>query len=254
MTTATEDSFRLVHSFEPQNHAWIVGRFRDEAPRLLLSTLQHAEGQKVAHDCMLTDVGTYLITMLQVLSTFACELVDRDIADHLTSRAEDLLDEDDLTTLGRLDDKHAILREINRVLLEANQKCLSAWRGCPELPAWSASAENAGATTELSPLQARNVAQPSSTSEHNLDIDNDIGDNKQLSSSSSPSVHTDFERASTEVVPRVATPEVVMGSRSTPLTKRGIGKYYCPYGLSCDKGGVMSPGTMKEFNRNSDFR
>jgi hypothetical protein len=204
---------------------------------------------------MLTDVGMYLITMLQVLSSFACELVDRDIADHLTSRAEDLLDEDDLTTLGRLDDKHAVLREINRLLLDANQKCLSAWQGSPEPPAWNASAENIGATTEFGPaLQATNLVQPSSPSEHNLDVDDEIHDDQQLSSSSCPSVNTDFERASTEVVPRAPTPEAVMGSGSKPLTKRGTGKYYCPYGLSCGKGGVTSPGKMKEFNRNSDFR
>jgi hypothetical protein len=37
------------------------------------------------------------------------------------------------------------------------------------------------------------------------------------------------------------------------LKTRGKGKYFCPHGMSCDKGGVIN-GQLKEFNRNSDFR
>src|SRR6266480_7187827 len=36
------------------------------------------------------------------------------------------------------------------------------------------------------------------------------------------------------------------------LKPRGKGRYFCPHGKSCDKGGVTN-GQLKEFNRNSDF-
>lgn len=42
-------------------------------------------------------------------------------------------------------------------------------------------------------------------------------------------------------------------SLSERLKMRGKGRYFCPYGMSCNKGGIIN-GQLKEFNRNSDFR
>ncbi|KAL5606889.1 hypothetical protein BROUX41_003266 [Berkeleyomyces rouxiae] len=35
---------------------------------------------------------------------------------------------------------------------------------------------------------------------------------------------------------------------------RGVGQHYCPLGERCDKGGVSPDGTIRLFERNSDFR
>lgn len=37
------------------------------------------------------------------------------------------------------------------------------------------------------------------------------------------------------------------------LKQRGKGKYYCPRGLRCDKGGVDKDGSLILFDRNSAF-
>ena len=35
---------------------------------------------------------------------------------------------------------------------------------------------------------------------------------------------------------------------------RGKGEYVCQYGVHCDKGGVLSDGTLVKFERNSAFK
>ena len=38
------------------------------------------------------------------------------------------------------------------------------------------------------------------------------------------------------------------------LSSRGKGRYFCPCGINCKKGGVEADGTLKLFERNSAFK
>lgn len=96
--------FQQLHSTEQES--WIADRFHAELPRLL----SLVGGPRPAQQCMLADAGDYFVRILQLLSHFASVVVNGDIADHLSSRADALVDEADLATVGYLDDKHAALR------------------------------------------------------------------------------------------------------------------------------------------------
>ena len=57
--------------------------------------------------------------------------------------------------------------------------------------------------------------------------------------------------------PRTGIQQHIASTTSTnnrSLTSRGKGKYTCPYGRSCTKGGVQRDGTPVIFERNSAYR
>jgi hypothetical protein len=144
---------------------------------------------------------------------------------------------------------HALLRRIDGVLLNAAQQCLLIWQTRLKLPETVSSVENtSGATVFHSEPQISIPTQPSLSSHHEMDLD----DNQRQITSSAMSIVADSEPACAEGAGSTAEPEDT--AIINQLKKRGIGKYYCQYGLSCRKGGVTSSGTMKEFTRNSDFR
>jgi hypothetical protein len=96
--------FQYLHSIEQES--WIDDSFHAELPRIL--TL--VGGPRSPQPCLLADAGDYFVRVLQVLSLFAKAVVNYDIVDHLNSRANALVDEADLATIGYLDDKHTALR------------------------------------------------------------------------------------------------------------------------------------------------
>jgi hypothetical protein len=125
------------------------------------------------------------------------------------------------------------------------------WKDCPELPESFSSTNRTGRELELlSELPILNITQPSLPSHHDMDL----LDDEQQTTSSTAIIVTDREPASAGFGRTIEPEGLMMDLPTNLLKKRGIGKYYCHYGLSCSKGGVTSSGSVKEFTRNSDFR
>jgi hypothetical protein len=80
-----------------------------ELPRIMAESW---EGQ-CPGVCLLTDIGDYLVRMLDMITELARALVYGSyIRDHMRDRLLELEDEHDLRTTGYLDDKHAALKLI----------------------------------------------------------------------------------------------------------------------------------------------
>jgi hypothetical protein len=102
----------ILHFFEhtrldSSQPTWIEERLLSELPRIATDMPWPA----APTDCLLTDMGNYLLRVLHVLTSFAENLLERDlISAYLDTRIQELAAEDDLSTANYIDDKHAALK------------------------------------------------------------------------------------------------------------------------------------------------
>lgn len=87
--------------------AWIEELLLSELPRIAIGM----PWPTAPTDCLLADIGNYLVRILQVLASFAEKLLEEKlVSGYMDARIQKLAAEDDLSTANYIDDKHAALQ------------------------------------------------------------------------------------------------------------------------------------------------
>lgn len=102
---------QFLEDLDPYIHAgtWIRERLHRELPRIISSAPRLHEPSGC--NCLVADMGDFLLRVLHVLASFATSLLQSDlISTYIDGKLEELTAEDDLHSASHLDDKHAALK------------------------------------------------------------------------------------------------------------------------------------------------
>ncbi|KUJ22690.1 uncharacterized protein LY89DRAFT_728809 [Mollisia scopiformis] len=231
------DSVRLPE----ENSCWVDSWWQAEVAEIITALSSSEIKNDLLYEFQMDVLGRKLVFVLQVLSRFANKLINGPYIDEHTDQVlSQLVEEDDGSLLDYIETRSTALRSIAQHLASASADCTRVWE----------ETQNTDAPSILPdliwPLRNQNhPPAPSSVDLHNSESvmnSANFGDANAMESDIIDSPSQDWHGNDAAEVPSLGD-----------LKSRGKGKYSCPQGINCKKGGVEG-GKVKVFTRNSEFR